>query len=169
MKMAEDHGRELELLEQKLAQKELSVASLEHDKRVLQNELRTLQNTVQELRGSIRVFCRIRPQRRSASGPLAAAGIGARAESTQHVVLKKPPGDRRHEFSFDRVFPPEAGQRSVYEEVASLLPGVFSGLHLCIFAYGQTGAGKTYTLAGNSNGEPGVQDMAIGDLLRLAE
>merc|ERR1719199_2313445 len=89
MKMAEDHGRELELLEQKLAQKELSVASLEHDKRVLQNELRTLQNTVQELRGSIRVFCRIRPQRRPASGPLAAAGIGARAESTQHVVLKK--------------------------------------------------------------------------------
>ena len=57
----------------------------------------------------------------------------------------------------------------MYEEVASLLPGVFSGLHLCIFAYGQTGAGKTHTLAGNSaTSEQGLQDMAIGDLLRLA-
>lgn len=166
----EEKTHEAELLEQKLSQKELTVAALEHDKRVLQSELRTLQNTVQELRGSIRVFCRIRPQNRAASGPLAAAGIGARAESTQHVVLKKPPGDRRHEFSFDRVFPPDAGQRTVYEEVGSLLPGVFSGLHLCIFAYGQTGAGKTYTLAGNNiSGEKGIQDMAIADLLRLAD
>mmetsp|Transcript_37871 Transcript_37871/g.69074 ORF Transcript_37871/g.69074 Transcript_37871/m.69074 type:complete len:864 (+) Transcript_37871:77-2668(+) len=157
-------------LEQQLAQKELAVAQLEHEKRTLQSELRSLQNTVQELRGSIRVFCRIRPARRAPSGPMANAGIGARAESTQHVVLKKPPGDRRHEFSFDRVFPPDAGQTAVYEEVASLLPGVFSGLHLCIFAYGQTGAGKTHTLAGSgATGEQGIQHMAIADLLRLAE
>lgn len=159
-----------QLLEQQLAQKELAVAQLEHDKRTLQGELRSLQNTVQELRGSIRVFCRIRPARRAPNGPMASAGIGARAESTQHVVLKKPPGDRRHEFSFDRVFPPDAGQTAVYEEVASLLPGVFSGLHLCIFAYGQTGAGKTHTLAGSSaSGDQGIQHMAIADLLRLAE
>lgn len=32
------------------------------------------------------------------------------------------------------------------------------------------GAGKTYTLAGQrSSGDPGIQDLAIADLLRLAE
>jgi len=164
-----DKERETQL-ERQLAEKEIAVAALEHEKRVLQSELSTLQNTLQELRGSVRVFCRIRPPRRkNTAAPLAAPGIGASAESTQHVALRKPPGDRKQEFTFDRVFPPDAGQDAIYEEVYSLLKGVLGGLHLCIFAYGQTGAGKTHTLSGSKDGtHRGIQDMAIEELLRLA-
>mmetsp|Transcript_33050 Transcript_33050/g.71924 ORF Transcript_33050/g.71924 Transcript_33050/m.71924 type:complete len:827 (+) Transcript_33050:94-2574(+) len=154
-------------LEKRLAQKELAVAALEHDRRSLQGEVRRLQNVVQELRGSIRVFCRVRPAR-ALAGPLVAAGIGARVEGSQCIAMRKPPGDRRQEFSFDRVFGQEAAQEDVYEEVAPLLAGVLDGLHLCIFAYGQTGAGKTYTLSGNGS-ERGIQDFAITDLLKLAQ
>ncbi|CAE8611951.1 unnamed protein product [Polarella glacialis] len=157
-------------LERKLAQKEIAFVALEHEKRALRGEVRALQNLVQELRGSIRVFCRLRPAKNGQALPDAADSIGARAESSQRVALRKPPGDRRHDFTFDRVFSQQAGQRDLYEEVEPLLPGILEGIHVCIFAYGQTGAGKTYTLAGNrSTGEPGIQDLAIGDLLRLAE
>ncbi|CAE7655713.1 KIN14E [Symbiodinium pilosum] len=151
-------------LEKKLAQKELAVASLEHEKRSLRSEVRALQNLVQELRGSIRVFCRIRPPREPTAG-----GAGTEAQGSRSISLRKPAGDKRHDFSFDRVFSQEASQRDLYEEVEPLIPGVLQGIHVCIFAYGQTGAGKTYTLAGNKRmGEPGIQDLAIADLLKLA-
>merc|ERR1712107_959259 len=64
------------------------------------------------------------------------------------------------------------GAVQVYEEVEPLLGGVLEGLHVCIFAYGQTGAGKTYTLAGKMLphcSEPGIQDLAFADLIRMAE
>lgn len=173
----DDSAERISVLERRLQQRELAVAALEHDRRALQGELRHLQNVVQELKGSIRVFCRLRPPRRGPGGPLVAAGIGCRAEGSQRVGLRKPPGDRRHEFMFDRVFPPDTPQASVYEEVEPLLPGLLDGLHLCIFAYGQTGAGKTYTISGatpDGRGcvpieQQGIQGYAIADLLHLAE
>lgn len=156
-------------LEKKLAQKEIAFVALEHEKRSLRGEVRALQNLVQELRGSIRVFCRLRPPRKG-SPAITAESLGARAESSQRISLRKPPGDRRHDFTFDRVFQHQACQRDLYEELEPLLPGILEGIHVCIFAYGQTGSGKTYTLAGNRTaGEPGIQDLAIADLLRLAE
>lgn len=163
-------------LERQLAQKELALAALEQEKRSLRSEVRSLQNQVQELRGSIRVFCRIRPPRGGTEAAAAAPGngFGVKAEGSRSVCLKKPPGDRRHDFNFDRVFNQQAGQRDLFEEVGPLLPGILEGIHVCIFAYGQTGAGKTYTLAGQAGSSKtpsiqGIQDLAIGDLLRLAQ
>lgn len=155
-------------LQRKLDQKELAIAALENEKRVLRVEVRSLQNLVQELRGSIRVFCRLRPPRHGPdSTPSSAAG--AKMESSQRVVLRKPPGDRRHDFHFDRVFSESAKQGDLYEEMEPLLPGILEGIHVCVLAYGQTGSGKTYTLSGSPDGEGGIQDLAIADLLRLAQ
>eukprot|EP00434_Breviolum_minutum_P011429 symbB.v1.2.010078.t1/scaffold644.1/size179742/2 len=154
-------------LERQLAQKEIAFAALEQEKRSLRSEVRSLQNQVQELRGSIRVFCRIRPPKQLTENN---GALGVKAEGSRSICLKKPPGDRRHDFNFDRVFSQQAGQRDLFEEVGPLLPGILEGIHVCIFAYGQTGAGKTYTLAGHrSTGEPGIQDLAISDLLRLTK
>lgn len=151
--------------ERALAERDAFVLALESEKLSLRSEVRTLQDLVQELRGSIRVFCRVRPPRR----PVETQTVGARVDGPQRVTLKKPPGERRHDFSFDRAFPPEASQRDLFDEIEPVLPGVLAGTHLCILAYGQTGAGKTYTLAGNElNGEPGIQDLAISKLLGLA-
>ena len=55
----------------------------------------------------------------------------------------------RHEFTFDHVYDDEASQRKVYEDTARL--SVFSaleGYNATIFAYGQTGTGKTHTMEG---------------------
>ncbi|KAK9387036.1 P-loop containing nucleoside triphosphate hydrolase protein [Lipomyces mesembrius] len=53
-------------------------------------------------------------------------------------------------YSLDRVFGPEADQAMVYEEVVSpILEEALAGYNCTVFAYGQTGTGKTYTMSGD--------------------
>ena len=47
-------------------------------------------------------------------------------------------------YPFDKVFGPEADQTMVFNEVAEgMLDEVLAGYNCTIFAYGQTGTGKT--------------------------
>ncbi|RKO96594.1 hypothetical protein CXG81DRAFT_14230, partial [Caulochytrium protostelioides] len=53
-------------------------------------------------------------------------------------------------FTFDKVIGPEASQQHVFYEVVSpILDEVLMGYNCTIFAYGQTGAGKTYSMEGD--------------------
>ncbi|QRW18820.1 kinesin motor domain protein [Rhizoctonia solani] len=53
-------------------------------------------------------------------------------------------------YPFDRVFGPEADQALVYHDVvAPVLEEVLNGYNCTLFAYGQTGTGKTYTMQGD--------------------
>ncbi|KAJ6870879.1 kinesin-like protein KIN-5C [Populus alba x Populus x berolinensis] len=52
-------------------------------------------------------------------------------------------------FTFDKVFGPSAQQRDLYEQaVVPIVHEVLEGFNCTIFAYGQTGTGKTYTMEG---------------------
>ncbi|GMK55648.1 hypothetical protein CspeluHIS016_0207040 [Cutaneotrichosporon spelunceum] len=58
-------------------------------------------------------------------------------------------------YKFDKVFGPEADQTTVFMEVAEgMLGEVLSGYNCTIFAYGQTGTGKTYTMQGDMTPTP---------------
>ncbi|CAK1354556.1 unnamed protein product [Cercospora beticola] len=53
-------------------------------------------------------------------------------------------------YQFDKVFSPASDQGMVFEEVvAPILDEVLNGFNCTIFAYGQTGTGKTYTMSGD--------------------
>ncbi|KAF4549725.1 Kinesin motor domain-containing protein 5 [Elsinoe fawcettii] len=53
-------------------------------------------------------------------------------------------------YNFDKVFSPAADQEMLFNEVVSpILDEVVSGFNCTIFAYGQTGTGKTYTMSGD--------------------
>ncbi|KAI9689048.1 MAG: kinesin motor protein cin8 [Bathelium mastoideum] len=53
-------------------------------------------------------------------------------------------------YHFDKVFSPAADQNIIFEEVvAPILDEVLGGFNCTIFAYGQTGTGKTYTMSGD--------------------
>ncbi|XP_004303542.1 PREDICTED: 125 kDa kinesin-related protein isoform X2 [Fragaria vesca subsp. vesca] len=64
-------------------------------------------------------------------------------------------------FTFDKVFGPNAQQKDLYDQaVIPIVHEVLEGFNCTIFAYGQTGTGKTYTMEGEckkakagSNGE----------------
>lgn len=52
-------------------------------------------------------------------------------------------------FTFDRIFDSESTQSEVFENAAKDIVGKFiEGYNGTIFAYGQTGCGKTYTIEG---------------------
>ncbi|XP_065829280.1 kinesin-like protein KIF3A isoform X2 [Oscarella lobularis] len=63
--------------------------------------------------------------------------------------------DRKHHdasrsFTFDTVFGPDSKQMDVYNATARpIIDSVLEGYNGTIFAYGQTGTGKTFTMEGN--------------------
>lgn len=58
--------------------------------------------------------------------------------------------DRQQFYNFDNIFTKESNQQEVYDEtVKPLVNCVKMGYNCTIFAYGQTGTGKTYTIGSN--------------------
>lgn len=70
--------------------------------------------------------------------------------SDREVVIKQQPDNRlSKKFTFDRAFGPESKQSDVYQVVvAPLINEVLAGYNCTVFAYGQTGTGKTHTMIG---------------------
>nr|AMS24216.1 kinesin 5c protein [Marsilea vestita] len=53
-------------------------------------------------------------------------------------------------FTFDKVFGPNARQQDLYEQaIVPIVNEVLEGFNCTIFAYGQTGTGKTFTMEGS--------------------
>lgn len=88
----------------------------------------------------IRVYCRVRPHP-SPSTRIAPDGgsIALQADGKDHT------------FAYDRVFGPDSSQESVFSAVSELVQSALDGFHVCIFSYGQTGAGKTHTMQGGES------------------
>lgn len=60
---------------------------------------------------------------------------------------------RSKTYTFDHVFSAEADQGMVYQDVVSgVLDEVLLGYNCTVFAYGQTGTGKTYVVCGADAG-----------------
>ncbi|XP_071613422.1 kinesin-like protein KIFC3 isoform X8 [Heliangelus exortis] len=102
-------------------------------------------NELVRLKGNIRVFGRVRPiMKEDGEGPEAANAVtfDADDDGVLHLLHK----GKQVSFELDKVFPPQASQEEVFQEVQALVTSCIDGYNVCIFAYGQTGAGKTYTM-----------------------
>ncbi|XP_064847876.1 kinesin-like protein KIF3B isoform X3 [Oncorhynchus masou masou] len=109
---------------------------------------------------TVKVVIRCRPLNRKEEAATAGVtrtpgGVGGIVEmdiSLGQVVLWNPhgpPGEPRKTFTFDSVYDPSSKQRDLYDEtVRPLIDSVLDGFNGTIFAYGQTGTGKTYTMQG---------------------
>mmetsp|Transcript_29299 Transcript_29299/g.68192 ORF Transcript_29299/g.68192 Transcript_29299/m.68192 type:complete len:651 (+) Transcript_29299:20-1972(+) len=93
---------------------------------------------------AIRVAVRVRPLLAKEQEENAKECVSIFADQNQVVVGKNC-------FTFDHAFGSAVPQEQVYEEAAlPLIEGLGSGLNATLLAYGQTSAGKTFTL-GSSN------------------
>ena len=57
----------------------------------------------------------------------------------------------QYRFTFDHVYDQSSGQKKVYDTTAkAVVDSALAGYNATIFAYGQTGTGKTYTMEGHN-------------------
>lgn len=105
-----------------------------------------LHTSIRDWRDGVRVFCRVRQI-------VDGAELDPEVLSVNGNMVSLKQGSDVHNFNFDRVFDGSASQAAIYGEVAGLVQSALDGYIACIFAYGQTGAGKTYTMQGAPDAE----------------
>jgi kinesin family protein C2/C3 len=151
-------------MEDRVAASEAAVGTLK-DKYHREMALRKqLFNRVQELQGNIRVYARCRDL--IPSEPRASTELAVKFEEEDEVtVVDRMDIGRKHEFS--RVFGMSSTQEEVFDGVRDLVTSCVDGYRVCIFAYGQTGAGKTFTMMGTPENR-GVNVRAINELFAVA-
>jgi hypothetical protein len=123
---------------------------------------------IMELRGSMRVFCRIKPIDYEDE---TCVFLDEQSRSAMEAVEVGPKAGDGCIFHFDKVFGSQSSQYEIFEEVRPFIQASLDGDNVCIFAYGQTGSGKTYTMEGPDwldMSKSGVTDMS-GILPRTAE
>ncbi|KAI5859567.1 kinesin-domain-containing protein [Durotheca rogersii] len=71
-------------------------------------------------------------------------------------------------YNFDRVFSQAADQSMIYDDVVKpILEEMLGGYNCTIFAYGQTGTGKTYTMSGDMTDTLGLLSDSAGIIPRV--
>ncbi|XP_053136726.1 kinesin-like protein KIF1B isoform X4 [Hemicordylus capensis] len=105
---------------------------------------------------SVKVAVRVRPFNSRETGKESKCIIQMQGNSTS-ILNPKNPKEAPKSFSFDYSYwshtspddPCFASQNRVYNDIGKeMLLHAFEGYNVCIFAYGQTGAGKSYTMMG---------------------
>lgn len=90
-----------------------------------------------------------------------------RVDETKNVLRAHRSREKR--YAFDYVFDEHQAQPTVYNRTTKfLIQGVLDGFNATVFAYGQTGAGKTYTMIGTRE-QPGIMVQTMRDLFRHSE
>ncbi|CAI5505364.1 unnamed protein product [Closterium sp. Naga37s-1] len=178
-----DLARKIEELKEKnrRAKEELSKAKSETSnvRSLLQQQKRELTAVRDKLAaqgrkladaGSIRVFCRARPlsEVEEKFGAQPAVLLDSDPHGSQMVSVRSAKDGQSKVFEFDRVFSPTTSQAQVFKEAADVITSVLDGYNVCIFAYGQTGTGKTYTMEGPAENR-GVSFRTLQELFRLAK
>ncbi|XP_072282972.1 kinesin-like protein KIF1B isoform X19 [Pyxicephalus adspersus] len=105
---------------------------------------------------SVKVAVRVRPFNSRELSKESKCIIQMQGNSTS-IINPKNPKEPAKSFSFDYSYwshtspddPCFASQNRVYNDIGKeMLEHAFEGYNVCIFAYGQTGAGKSYTMMG---------------------
>ncbi|XP_040921093.1 kinesin-like protein KIF3C isoform X2 [Toxotes jaculatrix] len=101
---------------------------------------------------SVKVVVRCRPLNRKEESNGPAGGVVQMDLRLGQVILRNPrapASEPQKTFTFDAVYDANSKQRDLYDEsVRPLIDSVLAGFNGTIFAYGQTGTGKTYTMQG---------------------
>nr|XP_034373042.1 kinesin-like protein KIF21A isoform X13 [Arvicanthis niloticus] len=118
---------------------------------------------------SVRVAVRIRPQ------------LAKEKIEGCHICTSVTPGEpqvflgKDKAFTFDYVFDIDSQQEQIYTQcIEKLIEGCFEGYNATVFAYGQTGAGKTYTMGTGFDvnimeEEQGIISRAVRHLFKSIE
>ncbi|XP_029676345.1 kinesin-like protein unc-104 isoform X12 [Formica exsecta] len=126
---------------------------------------------------SVKVAVRVRPFNHREIIRQAQCIIDMTGSTTSIVNPKATPGSKEavksfnYDYSYFSMDPNDdnySSQLMVYKDIGEeMLEHAFEGYNVCIFAYGQTGAGKSYTMMGKQeDGQEGIIPQICKDLFR---
>ncbi|XP_026829611.1 kinesin-like protein unc-104 isoform X10 [Ooceraea biroi] len=126
---------------------------------------------------SVKVAVRVRPFNHREIVREAQCIIEMTGSTTSIVNPKATPGSKEavksfnYDYSYFSMDPNDENystQLMVYKDIGEeMLEHAFEGYNVCIFAYGQTGAGKSYTMMGKQEeGQEGIIPQICKDLFR---
>ncbi|MCQ2816951.1 MAG: hypothetical protein MJ252_06775 [archaeon] len=159
-----------------------------------------LNEHIHNLRGNIRIFCRVKPLFNGETSFITYPQlISSDAQKNDSKVIKNPnlilqnsnktkativttlkydtsiplvkaSSGEINEFTFDRIFTGDVSQAEVFGEVKGFIQTALDGQDVCLFAYGATDSGKSYTMEGEGmENENGVMVDKRGILPRCTE
>ena len=82
----------------------------------------------------------------------------AHVTSPTGLAIDAPPQGRKL-FVFDKVFAEDVGQPGVWEYVAPSVAAFLQGYNVSVMAYGQSGAGKSYTMGTSGPAEQNDREL----------
>jgi len=95
----------------------------------------------------VKVAIRVRPMNKHEKEQN--SKICVEVDTINNTVSVLPSKGTTKTFQFDYVYPMDTTQRDIYDQVAfPIVDSIFQGYNGTVFAYGQTGCGKTYTMMG---------------------
>ncbi|XP_062100705.1 kinesin-like protein KIN-14R isoform X2 [Humulus lupulus] len=132
-----------------------------------QAKRKKLFNEVQEAKGNIRVFCRCRPLNKGelAAGCTTVVDFDTAKDGCLGILST---ASSKKSFKFDRVYTPKDNQDDVFADASPMVISVLDGYNVCIFAYGQTGTGKTFTMEGTEMNR-GVNYRTLEQLFQISK
>ena len=127
----------------------------------LRKDRKKLHNDLMELRGNIRVCVRVRPLLPRESDDAEEATIIIKDDS---LGVFNSMDARRRVYEFDKVIGPLSSQEDVFTYVEPFITSFIDGFNVCLFAYGVTNSGKTFTMEGSPK-SPGVTRRTLNKIL----
>lgn len=82
--------------------------------------------------------------------------------SNTGIAIDAPQGKKL--FIFDRVFGPDIEQEGIWEYLQESVNAFLQGYNVSLLAYGQSGAGKSYTMGTSGPSEQGDLEVMGKDL-----
>jgi len=123
---------------------------------------RKLHNLVQELKGNIRVYVRVRPLNAHETGKCISF------PSPDEIQIRNEETNTKKTWQFNQVLQENSTQAQLFEGVRDLVVSMLDGYNVCIFAYGQTGAGKTHSMQGTPD-NPGIYMRTFNELFKVSK
>lgn len=104
---------------------------------------------------NIRVYVRCRARNQREIDEKSSVVISTLGAKGKEVILSNPTNPLSHPkktYNFDQVFGAESDQETIFDAVGkNYIQEMLEGYNCTVFAYGQTGTGKTYTMSGDIN------------------
>ncbi len=141
------------------------------------------------LRGNMRIMCRIRPLINSEDNisnkkyfnenvkifndSITFSNINSNSNINVNVKDSLPYShshthSQYKKYELDYVFNQYHNQQDIYDEVSILVQNMKTETNICVFAYGQTSTGKTYSIEGPNRTNPGITLRAAKELFKMA-